>query len=451
MKETALWPAMRRGWLNILQTTAPWGNASSTVSAPPGLYANNVLSDLVSGLMFHWGDAILLSPALPDGIELNEGMRRTVDFFLTREFPKVATDPRMKLIRTEEEIKALGTSTVMVSAEADGVVPCYHNNIHMLDGNAGTLIGAWNVWQADGNNQWLAKRWDVLEKLAMFLERQDTDDDGLVESPNSGNEGTFAMEFGSGNSANDTVNAGHKDAFINLHVYRAWLGLAEMADALGHKDRAEHWRSRAAKLKSAFLPCFYNPETGWLGWWRSRDGGLRDYTSPWVTGFAVKYGLLSPEEGKPMLEKLWDQIDAAGFTRFDLGIPFNLVPIKPGDYHYGPGGDRTVAAHQFQHYLNGGCLVNDTFHFLVASQMAGLGDRADRVLTAMLQRQWAGVHANGGGFQNGIGNGGEFYTWDGTTCGYEGHLTYGYTFLQAALLREASFRNRVYGPLFPKK
>ena len=123
LKDTALWPAARRGWLNALQATAPWGDASRPVSAPPGLYANNVLSDLVSGLMFYWGDAVLLSPALPQGIELNEAMRRTVDHFLTRTFPMAATHPRMKLIRTEAEIAALGNSTVMVSAETDGVVP----------------------------------------------------------------------------------------------------------------------------------------------------------------------------------------------------------------------------------------------------------------------------------------------------------------------------------------
>jgi hypothetical protein len=447
LKDTALWPAIRRGWLNALQTTAPWGDASSTVSAPPGLYANNVLSDLVSGLMSYWGDAVLLSPALPEGIDLNGALRRTVDFFLTRRFPMVATHPRLKLIRSDAEIAALGNTAVMICAESDGVVPCYHDHIQMFDGVSGTLTGAWNVWRADGHNRWLATRWEVLEKLAGFLERNDTDGDGLVESPNSGNEGTFAMEFGSGASANDTVNTGHKDAFINIQVYRSWRGLAEMADALGRPERAAHWRERAAKLQTAFQPCFYNPETGWLGWWRSRDGVLHDYASPWVSGYAVKYGLLSPQAGRPMLEKLWAKMDEVGFDRFDLGTPVTLLPIKPGDYHHGPGGDRTVAAHAFKHYLNGGCCVSDTFHFLVASHMAGLGDRADRALAAMLQRQWAGVHENGGGFQNGIGGGGEFTTWDGTPCGYEGHLTYSYTFLQTVLLREPAFRLRLYGNL----
>ncbi len=152
-----------------------------------------------------------------------------------------------------------------------------------------------------------------------------------------------------------------------------------------------------------------------------------------------------------MLEKLWAKIDEVGFQRFDLGVPTTLIPFKPGDYHFGPGGDRTVPAHAFQHFLNGGCTVSDTFFFLTGSQMAGLGERADAVLAAMLQRQWVGANPNGGGFQNGIGNGGEFYTWDGTPCGYEGHLTYSYTFLLGALLREPALRDRIYGNMVEKK
>ena len=58
---------------------------------------------------------------------------------------------------------------------------------------------------------------------------------------------------------------------------------------------------------------------------------------------------------------------------------------------------------------------------------------------------------NGGSSQNGVVNahlhGAEFYAWDGKTCGYEGHLTYSYSFLQTVLLREPSFRTRLYHPL----
>ncbi len=165
-----------------------------------------------------------------------------------------------------------------------------------------------------------------------------------------------------------------------------------------------------------------------------------------IVGLAAALSLANVARAKDMaLENPDFASGLAGWTQVGWGND------NPGIvYSTSPGGDRTVAAHPFKRYLNGGCCVSDTFHFLVASYMAGLGDRADRMLSAMLQRQWAGVHENGGGFQNGLGGGGEFYTWDGTPCGYEGHLTYSYTFLQAALLREPAFRERIYGNLYPK-
>ena len=84
-------------------------------------------------------------------------------------------------------------------------------------------------------------------------------------------------------------------------------------------------------------------------------------------------------------------------------------------------------------------------HFLAASYVAGLDDRADRVLKAMLARQQSG------GFQNGVRDelpkGMEWTTWNGETCGYEGFLSDNYSFLLSVLLRESAFRKRFYRPL----
>jgi hypothetical protein len=72
------------------------------------------------------------------------------------------------------------------------------------------------------------------------------------------------------------------------------------------------------------------------------------------------------------------------------------------------------------------------------------------VLHAMLDRQRRGAFPNGGGFQNGVrdswGQGAEFFTWDGQPCGYEGHLVYSWTWLQALFVRNASVRNRLSDP-----
>ncbi|MBI2435817.1 MAG: hypothetical protein HYV26_23420 [Candidatus Hydrogenedentes bacterium] len=63
-----------------------------------------------------------------------------------------------------------------------------------------------------------------------------------------------------------------------------------------------------------------------------------------------------------------------------------------------------------------------------------------------------GIHdANGGGLQNGVIDkyplGAEFMDWNGNTCGYEGHLVYSFSFLQAALLRDPAMRKLVLSPL----
>ena len=56
-----------------------------------------------------------------------------------------------------------------------------------------------------------------------------------------------------------------------------------------------------------------------------------------------------------------------------------------------------------------------------------------------------------GGFQNGAVNaypkGIDWTTWDGKPAGYEGYLADSFRFLQAVLLREQKFRERLYRPL----
>ena len=96
-------------------------------------------------------------------------------------------------------------------------------------------------------------------------------------------------------------------------------------------------------------------------------------------------------------------------------------------------------------------MVDDAVYCITALHIVGEGEKGDRILRAMLARQEKGVFPNGGGFQNGVVNafpkGAEFFTWDGEPCGYEGHLTYSYSFLQAIFLREPNSRARLFRPM----
>ncbi|MBU4273325.1 MAG: hypothetical protein KKE86_05735 [Planctomycetes bacterium] len=426
MQDKSLWRLARRGWFNAFQASAVWGDQSVSFSAPPGILANNVISDPVSCLLHLWADQAFLTPQFSPDIHPMNMVRRTLDWWL---------DHRVR---------------------PTGEVFAYWDHADMLDANASPLIAAWDYVEATGDRAWLAQRIERLELIADYMIRRDVDDDGIVESTHSGNYGTLKDPMRA-DSAYDTINAGHKNAYLNALVYRAFKCLADLEKQLQRNQQQARYSQRAQRLKAAYLKTFENPATGWLAWWRSKDGELHDLSSPMISSLAICYGLVEPARGHEMLKRLWTKIEAVGFRRFELGVPIALTPVRRGDYLMGlPPGvcgvpSREDGSDTFGQYLNGGCLVSDAVYFITALHIVGESKKADRILRAMLQRQEKGVFPNGGGFQNGVVNsypgGAEFYTWDGKTCGYEGHLTYSYSFLQAVLLRQPSFRERLFRPL----
>lgn len=427
LKDASFWPAARRGWFNAIQPSAEWGDQGNSFSAPAGILANNVLSDPVSCLLHLWGDQILLTPRFSPDIHLTDYLRRTIDWWLDR--------------RTRPT----------------GEVVAYWSYADMLDTNPSLLIAAWDYVEATGDRVWLGKRIERLEFVADYLVRRDIDGDGIIESTHSGNYGTLKEPMRAG-SCYDTINAGNKDAYCNALVFRAFRCLADLEKQLGRSARQKRYADRAARLKAAYFNAFYNPATGWLAWWISKDGQLHDLSSPMINNLAICHGLVDAKRGHAIVSKLWAKMEKAGFHRFDLGVPITLAPVRRGDYLMGiPAGTCGVPSREdgsdtFGQYLNGGCMVDDAVYCITALHIVGEREKGDRILRAMLARQEKGVFPNGGAFQNGVVNafpkGAEFFTWNGETCGYEGHLTYSYSFLQAIFLREPSFRARLFRPTY---
>lgn len=432
IRDAALWQMGRRGWFNVFQPSATWGDPGNKFSAPAGILANNVISDPVSCLIGLYGDQAFFIPEVAPGISVAAMVRRTVDWWL---------DHRTR---------------------PSGEVVAYWDYGDMLDANASPLIAAWDYVEATGDVEWLKRRIERLEFIADFLVKRDVDDDGLVEATHSGNYGSL-FDPARTASAYDTVNAGGKDAYSNELTYRAWRCLADLEHKLGREEAREKFARHADRLKARFADVLFNPATGWLAWWKSEDGQLHDLACPMVNSMAIEYGLVSGDKAHDILTRLWKKIEEVGFTRFDLGVPLTLVPVRKGDYLQARPGhpasdicgapEREDGTDTFGKYLNGGCCVSDAIHFMTALYMVGENDKADRILRAMLERQHNGVFPNGGGFQNGVvdkyPNGAEFFTWDGQTCGYEGHLTYSFSFLQALFLREPEFRAKLFRPLLP--
>jgi hypothetical protein len=330
-----------------------------------------------------------------------------------------------------------------------GEMICYWDKTHFLDANSSPIIAAWDYVEATGDRPWLARRLDRLEFIADYLARRDVDGDGLVEAVQSGNYGTL-QEPARSCAWWDALNCGHQDSYSNALIYRAWRCLADLEAKLQRREPQTRYTQLADRLKAAYFKTLFNPQSGWLAWWKSEDGVLHDYASPVINGLAIEYGLVSPAAGRQTLARLRDRMAEAGFRRFDLGVPPMLVPVRRGDYLLPDAcgtPKREDGTDTFGYYMNGGITAGQVLHFLAAHYVVGEAAPADRILRAMLDRQAAG------GFQNGAVNaypkGIDWTTWDGQPAGYEGYLADSFRFLQAVLLREPSLRARLYRPLTP--
>lgn len=421
------WRAARRGWFNMIhQSCGASGGGSDVV----GVWANNALSDPVSSLIYMLGDATLFIPELAPGVTMPPILRRSVDYFIDHkltDYGLIGYTAGGTPARKEDR------------GDPDPNDKTYRPGKHqmVMDGNPSIIIGAWSYVKATGDTDWLKKRIGDLEFIAQFLVDRDIDGDGIIESKQSGNNGTRPPR--NPDSAWDSYLSGHKNAYINILAYRAFNDLADLERKLGNHTEAEKYNGQGKKIKSVFLKTFFNSGTGWLGWWKSQDSTLHDIHSDVPTSLAITTGLISKEEGKKMLQNYWNALEATGFNRFDLGVPVCLRAIQPAEMedHY-----------EFQQFLNGGCCVSNTSYLLDALYAVGMTKQADTILDAMLKRQKEGVFPNGGGFQNGfvdkMGYGAEVFDWKGNPAGYEGHLVYCWSFLHSMLRKEPAFRNRKF-------
>ena len=423
LRDTDMWPAARRGWLNALQPCARWGEQDKPFSSPAGILGNNVISDPASVSIWFYADQAFFIPAVAPGVSLMPLVRRTIDYWL---------DQRMR-----RDGKGLLT----------GEITGYWDYGNFLDANASPLISAWDYTESTGDLAWLRARIERLELVADFLARRDVDRDGFVEAAQSGNRGTLVQPNRSC-AWWDALNCGHKDGYTNALIYRAWRCLADLEAKLGRSDRRDAYTRLADRLKAVYTKTLYNPRTGWLAWWKSADGELHDYASPTLNGLAIEYGLVEPALGRQILNRLWKKIGEAGFTRFELGIPPMLTPVPRNDYLQPDAigiPKREDGTDTFGQYMNAGITAGHVLHFLGAHYVLGEKERADDILRAMLERQRRGEFANG--VRDAGGQGIDWTTWDGKPSGYEGYLADSFRFLQAVLLREPEFRARLYRPL----
>lgn len=365
---------MPRHWLNSFQ-----------YRPEIGMLANNIVSDNVVFCLHMYADAAVYTPELPGGIRPMQMVRESLDRYLNG---------------------ARGYGVGWEDIEMD-VYPSM-------------LIAAWNVIRTTGDVALLKKWMPHLERIFAAMEKQDRNGNGLMESVRTGVMGTARCP-----SSNwwDQINFGHEDAYGSALAYRALNCLADLETLAGNQEMVGKVKRRADRIKAAYVPTFFNPETGVIAGWRDSEGKLHDYYFTFVNGIAIAHGLVPDELAHKIIDRIEARMRKVGYDRFDLGLPGPLAVIPKADYGPGALGSPKLddGSDTYQVFEHGGATACFAHYYMQALYKLGRKAEADRILWAMMKTY------NRGGFQNGVGNGGEWTRWDGAPSGYEGMLCDAYT------------------------
>ena len=419
------WDRIKRPWLNQFQV-----NAHENDVETPMMFANNVLSN-PAAIFMYYSDAMFFNPEPLPGINLPLLIRHTLDDWFKN--------------------RVMGVGNVCFFAKHD---------LYLL-ANPLFIITAWNYIKMTNDQDWLGKRIAGLHGVANYILRRDQDFDGLAESLNSGNawslrdpdRSDFYLEL---------TNFGYKNACTNAFAYRAYHCMADMLEMQGNSRAAGIYKTAAEKLKQAYEKTFYNPETGVLAGWVSRDGVMHDYMFPFVSGLACAYGLIGKEKGREILSTIMRKLREIKPDGWRWGVPTNLIPIPDYDLMQpmfsldesqsvvkkgievcgtieGPLGlprlndPDGMKTYQGKAMYNGATQTMLTAKLIFGLIAMDMNEDADWVMEPMLEA------AEAGELQNGLhvtaGTGAEHHDWDGNPTGYEGYLPEGWYFLVAEFLK----------------
>jgi hypothetical protein len=398
-----LYDGFRRNFLNVFQ-----------VNPRVQMLANNASSDPVTFTVYTYADMAAVAPPLADGLTCLDLVRMTLDRYLAG---------------------ALGYGQIGFGmAPTDAILVKWETPWTTTDSMPSLVIAACRYAEAAKDRAWAEKNYAGVAAWAREMVARDEDGNGLIEYPSTGNYGDRPQRDRRPSNWWDTINFGHEDAYSNALIYRAARLFAQWARELGHADDAAFFDGRADALKAAYAKTFFNPETGVFAGWRSADGRLHDYWFTFVSGAAVAYGLVDAAQANAVLDKLLAKMREVGYTRFDLGLPGNLVPIRKGDYVFHDNAPEVNGVPRledgsdgFQYYENGGATGCFSYFLIHSLYALGRTEDARRIFRPMLKGYAAG---NFQGF-DASGRSLDWRDWNGGGHGYEGLLVDNYFALLA--------------------
>jgi hypothetical protein len=198
----------------------------------------------------------------------------------------------------------------------------------LLDANTDYVINVAELFQINGDLEWVKTHKRQCENVLGFLLAGDSDNNGLIEVfANSHNEKK-------GSDWIDVIWASWENAFINAKFYYALTQWAEVEEISGDKSSAEYYRDLAEKCKTRFnQPVtnggFWNPQNKWYVYWRDKDGSVHgdNLVTP-VNFMAIAYGICDETARK---EAILSKIESLMQKEKLFMWPISFFPYLPDE------------------------------------------------------------------------------------------------------------------------
>ncbi|MBQ9703258.1 MAG: hypothetical protein IJV68_01800, partial [Clostridia bacterium] len=246
-----------------------------------------------------------------------------------------------------------------------------------IDSTPGAIIATAGIY--NWNPEFAKKLLPYAIKTADFILSIDTDGDGIFEVPFPGEYLDQERELGY-RQRNwwDNFAFGHKDIYFNCLCRRALREISELLIKLNRHSQAQKYIEQIKKFDKSFFDTFYNPESGVMAGWVSRDGRMHDYMFTFAVSMGIDEGIIPLDKGKEMMIILLDKMKEQGYGDFRYGIPGNAISVPQPDNIDWP------CMSDWGQYENGGLCGMNGFHFLTAMYKFGLTEEADEIFKAIL-------------------------------------------------------------------
>lgn len=177
---------------------------------------------------------------------------------------------------------------------------------YTIDSQTGYVINTSELFELNGDLQWLRAHQASCEKALNWLIKRDSNNNGIYEMMNNGVAEKRASDW------LDIVWASFENAFVNAQLYEALTLWAQCETVLGNQKMAGHYSAIATRLKNAFnKPVdeggFWSPTKQQYVYWRDKDNTIHgdNLVTP-VNFAAIAFGLCDDKE---RIKLILDQIE----------------------------------------------------------------------------------------------------------------------------------------------